>query len=208
MSPLEMTVHEFTTTEKRSTTSWERYADSIAEMLSSLVVTDRDGHEMRREAGFRIWCEWTLRAHENRGCLFFVGNGASAAMASHTATDVGKNARVRTQVFTDPALMTAVANDVEYAEVFAEPLAWMMNANDVLVGISSSGQSPNVTRAVEKARDREGHSVTLSAMQHDNPLRRCGDLNFYIPASKYGLAETTHAAILHHFVDRLAPPTQ
>ena len=160
---------------------------------------------MRREAGFRIWCDWTRQAQITQGCLFFVGNGASAAMACHTATDVGKTARVRTQVFTDPALMTAVANDVEYAEVFAEPLSWMMNASDVLVAISSSGNSPNVIRAAEKTRERKGHSVTLSAMQPGNALRHAGDLNFYLPAMKYGLAETSHAAILHHWVDRLAP---
>lgn len=198
-------MHEFTTTKKRSGTSWELYAQSITAMLNSLVVTDRSGNEMRREAGFRIWCDWTRQAQITQGSLFFVGNGASAAMASHTATDVGKSARVRTQVFTDPALMTAVANDVEYAEVFAEPLSWMMNAGDVLVAISSSGNSTNVIRAVAKARERKGHSVTLSAMQPGNTLRHTGELNFYLPAMTYGLAETTHAAILHHWVDRLAP---
>lgn len=197
-------MHEVTTLE-RSSTRWERYSQSFASLLTALAVTDRHGNEMRRDAGFRIWTDWTLRSKLERGCIYFVGNGASAAMACHTATDVGKGARVRTQVFTDAALMTAVANDVAYEEVFAEPLSWSMNSGDVLVAISSSGNSANVTRAVKKAREMNGHCVTLSAMTPDNDLRGLGDLNFYLPAMTYGLAETAHAAILHHFVDRLAP---
>ena len=198
-------MHEFTTT-KRASTRWEDYSQSFASLLSSLVVTDRQGNEMRRDAGFRIWTDWTLRAKLERGCVYFIGNGASAAMACHTSTDVAKSARVRTQVFTDAALMTAVANDVAYEEVFAEPLSWSMNSGDVLVAISSSGNSANVTRAVERARELNGHCVTLSAMSPINSLRNLGDVNFYLPAMTYGLAETSHAAILHHFVDRLSPP--
>lgn len=197
-------MHEVTTLEITSS-RWEHYSQSFSSLLNSLVVTDRHGNAMRRDAGFRIWSDWTLRAKLERGCMYFVGNGASAAMACHTATDVAKGARLRTQVFTDAALMTAVANDYAYEDVFAEPLSWSMNSGDVLVAISSSGNSTNVTRAVAKAREMDGHSITLSAMNPDNPLRGLGDLNFYLPAMTYGLAETTHAAILHHFVDRLAP---
>lgn len=192
-----------TTTLERAGTRWERYAQSFAELLSALVVTDRRGQELRREAGFRLWCEWTLSARTAGGCVFLVGNGASAAMASHTAADVGKGARVHTQVLTDAALMTAVANDVSYEDVFAEPIGWSMKTGDLLVAISSSGDSPNVGRAVARARERGGRSVTLTAMSPDNRARGLGDLNFWLPAESYGLAETTHAAILHHWVDRL-----
>jgi D-sedoheptulose 7-phosphate isomerase len=188
---------------KRRATRWERYSQRLATLLDSLVVTDGAGYEVERESGFRSWHEWTLGTRERRGCVFLVGNGASASMASHISADIAKGARIRTQVFTDVALMTAVANDVSYEEVFATPLGWSMHPGDMLVAVSSSGNSANIVRAVEAAGALGGHAITLSAMGADNAVRRLGALNFHVPAETYGLAETTHAAILHYWVDRL-----
>ena len=122
-------------------------------------------------------------------------------MASHFAADVAKNAGIRTNVFTDTALMTALANDLCYEEVYAEQLRWNMKAGDMLVAISSSGNSPNIVRAVKTAQSLNGTVVTLSAMGEDNAIRKLGDLNFYVPAQTYGMAETAHAAILHYWMD-------
>lgn len=188
---------------RRATTRWERYSNRISELLDRLAVTDDLGNDVQRETGFRLWHDWTLRVRERRGCVFLVGNGASASMASHISADIAKGASLRTQVFTDVALMTAVANDLAYDEVFARPLSWSMNRGDMLVAISSSGNSPNVVRAVETARELGGHAITLSAMRADNAIRALGALNFHIPAETYGFAETTHAAILHYWVDRV-----
>ena len=99
--------------------------------------------------------------------------------------------------------MTALANDISYEEVYAEPLRWNMKAGDMLVAISSSGNSPNIVRAVKTAQSLNGTVVTLSAMGEDNAIRRLGDLNFYVPAQTYGLAETAHAAILHYWMDMI-----
>ena len=69
-------------------------------------------------------------------------------MASHFAADLAKNGRVRAEVFTDLSLITAVANDINYDSVFAEPLRWQMREGDMLVAVSSSGNSPNVVAGV------------------------------------------------------------
>jgi D-sedoheptulose 7-phosphate isomerase len=79
-----------------------------------------------------------------------------------------------------------------------------MRRGDVLVAVSSSGESPNILRAAEESHRLGGAVVTLSAMDPDNTLRKMGSLNFYVPASTYGMAESCHAAILHHWIDHVA----
>jgi D-sedoheptulose 7-phosphate isomerase len=122
-------------------------------------------------------------------------------MASHIAADLANNAHMRTEVFSDLSLITAIANDLTYTEVFAEPLRRRMTERDMLIAISSSGQSPNILRAVAEAKGLGGIVVTLSSMDSNNLLRAQGSLNFYIPATSYGMAETCHAAVLHHWMD-------
>ena len=79
-----------------------------------------------------------------------------------------------------------------------------MKTGDMLVAISSSGNSPNIIRAVKAAKELEGKIVTLSAMDQGNALRKEGELNFYVGGQTYGQAETAHAVILHHWMDLAA----
>jgi D-sedoheptulose 7-phosphate isomerase len=122
-------------------------------------------------------------------------------MACHFSTDLAKNSCVPTEVFTDPSLLTATGNDMGYDETFAYPLRQRMIPNELLIAISSSGNSPNVVKAVEAAKAIGGLVVTFTAMKPDNAMRPLGDMNFYIPTSTYGMAESGHAAILHHLID-------
>jgi D-sedoheptulose 7-phosphate isomerase len=127
-------------------------------------------------------------------------------MASHFAADLAKNGHLHTQVFSDLSLITAISNDMGYEHVFAEPLRRRAQPQDMLVAISSSGNSPNLLKAAEVARDKGLTLVTLTAMAPDNALRQLGDLNLYVGASTYGLAETAHAAVLHHWMDQVEVP--
>jgi len=183
--------------------NWTRYIADLADCLGLMEVSDRAGAALDSEAAFQRLCACTQAARVSRGTVFFVGNGASASIASHMAADMNKNGRVRTEVFTDLALMTAVANDIGYDQVYAEPLRRKMNGADILLAISSSGNSPNILNAVATARELEGFVVTFSAMHPENALRASGDLNFYIPAASYGMAESAHATMLHHWIDRI-----
>ena len=183
--------------------SWKDHVHELADLLKTLSFCGEDGCEIGAEAGFTAWQTMTLRLRGNRGTIFLVGNGASASMASHVAADLAKNGHLHTEVFSDLSLITAIANDLSYDEVFAEPLRRRMKSGDMLVAISSSGQSVNVLKAAEEAKKLDGVVVTLSAMKSDNSLTSKGDLNFYVPAPTYGLAETCHAAILHHWIDKI-----
>ncbi len=181
---------------------WTYSVERLRACLSELSITSL-GEKIDTEAGFSYLTRLTLAAREAGNTIYLIGNGASASMASHVAADLAKNARLHTQVFTDLSLITAVANDLSYDEVFAEPLRRRMSKRDVLVAISSSGSSPNILRASREAVRLGGEVVTLSAMRADNPLRSVGVLNFHVAADGYGLAETCHAAILHFWIDQV-----
>ena len=186
------------------TKNWTGYSLTIMEHLNQLSFRDREGNELGADEGFQIWCDHTKELKRTRNRIFFIGNGASASMASHIAADLAKNAHILTEVFFDLSLMTALANDIRFEAIFSEPLSWKMQTNDMLVAISSSGNSPNIVEAVHAARTKNGRTVTLSAMSGDNTIRSLGDLNLYLPADTYGLAESCHASVLHYWVDCMA----
>jgi len=183
------------------TTDWEKNISELNSILQKLSVTCLSGEQIKPDDGLRQWSTVTQQIREKNQTVFLIGNGASASMASHFAADLAKNAGIRTHVFTDLALITAIANDISYKEVYAEPLRQYMQKDDMLVAISSSGNSPNIVSGIKAARSLGGAIITLSAMNTENSIRQSGDLNFYIPAQIYGLAETAHAAILHYWMD-------
>ncbi len=165
--------------------NWQRNISELSSIFQKLSIQNRDGSEIGIDEGFSLWKEQTLRIRTSKNRVFFIGNGASASMASHFAADLAKNGKVLTEIFTDLSLITAIANDISYEQVFSEPFRWKMAEGDVLVAISSSGNSPNVIRGAETARELGGTVVTLSAMNAENALRKLGNMNFYIPARTY-----------------------
>ena len=187
---------------------WSKYVDETAKCLRSLAVSDGDAKPLDNETAFALWKDLTVQARGQKKTIFLIGNGASASMASHVAADLAKNAHVHTEVFTDLALITAIANDMSFDEVFAEPLRRRLKPGDILVAISSSGKSINILNAVRTTKEHGGRVITLSAISADNPLRKAGELNFYIPAQSYGMAENCHAALLHYWIDKLVSATK
>lgn len=137
------------------------------------------------------------------GKVFFIGNGGSAAIASHMAADWSNRAKVSAFALNDAAALTATANDYSYEEVFRRQVLRHIDAFDMLVAISSSGKSENILKAAEAANDI-GAVITLSGFAPDNPLRKLGNVNFYVPSSDYGIVETAHLAILHALLDKVA----
>jgi len=180
---------------------WKKNIENLSQCLNEISFRNHEGKAIDPETGFLEWLKRTQNVRKSNNTIFFVGNGASASMACHMAADVAKNGRIKTQVFTDVSLITAIANDISYDEVFAEPVRLQMQEKDMIIAISSSGNSKNIIRACEESRNKNGQIVTLSAMKRDNPLQSIGDLNIYIPAQTYGWAESGHAAILHYWMD-------
>ena len=181
---------------------WNDYVAKIARGLGDLVVTDHAQASITAIDGFDRWVALTRETHGRGGQVFLIGNGGSAAMASHMAADACKNGHLRAMALNDFAMLTATGNDLAYAEVFALPLERLARRGDQLVTISSSGNSPNVVRALETARRVGMESVTLSAKGADNQSRGLGDLNFYVPVTRYGWAESAHQILLHYWFDQ------
>lgn len=183
---------------------WCNHTDSLQNCLESLEVSCDSKDISACDNAFDYWKQMTVELREKGHIIYMVGNGASASMASHFSADLAKNAHVHTQVFTDLALITAVANDLSYDQIFVEPLRRRLTPNDMLVAISSSGNSPNVVNACRFASEVGASVVTVTAMGAENKMRQIGDLNFWIPAQTYGMAETGHACILHYWMDSVS----
>ena len=181
---------------------WTDYFGTISHGLAGLVVTDRDGRELPVADGVGLWVAMTRAMQQRDAHLYIIGNGGSAGMASHMAADAAKNGRLRALAFNDPSLLTATGNDLAYDQVFSLPLERLARAGDLLIAISSSGNSPNIVRALEGARRLDVGTVTLSGMRADNRARALGDLNFYVPPPRYGWAESAHQVILHYWFDQ------
>ena len=122
-------------------------------------------------------------------------------MATHMLMDYINVGGIRTMDFTSPALLSCMANDYGWENVFAVPIKKLADQRDVLFAISSSGQSKNILNACDAAIERECAVVTFSGMRLDNPLRRKGILNFYIPSTHYGFIELVHETLLHAILD-------
>ncbi len=138
------------------------------------------------------------------GCIYVIGNGGSAGIASHFCTDLLKTLELPAATFSDSNILTCFANDYGYDQVFSAPLQVRMGSDDLLVAISSSGRSANIVNACHVAREKEARVMTLSGFDSDNPLRQLGDLNFWIDARDYGLIETAHFFLLHTLIDSLS----
>ncbi len=134
--------------------------------------------------------------------LIFMGNGGSAAVSSHMAQDFSKIGGVRAVAFNDASLLTCLANDYSYAEVFEKALGFYADSGDLAVVISSSGKSPNVLAAAKQARALGCGVLTITGFEAGNPLSQLGDINVHVPASTYGLVEVSHHAVIHAWLDR------
>lgn len=145
-----------------------------------------------------------LDARERGATIFFIGNGGSAATASHFANDlaIGTNSYhkpFRAISLTDnQAIITALGNDFGYEEVFVRQLTVMGRAGDVLVGISASGNSENLVRTFDYARQAGIRTVAITAFDGGR-MKAMADEGIHVPTGQkeYGPAEDAHMVLDH-----------
>ncbi len=171
-------------------------------LLERSEITDRNGAGLDQEAGLTGVCELLFEARNNRSTVFVVGNGGSAAIASHAVIDFVNVAKLRAFTLHEPSVLTCIANDYGYEYSYSRLLEQMAKPGDVLIAISSSGRSPNIRNAAAQVASIGGKVITLSGFLPDNPLRTQGLLNIWLDASDYGLVEVGHQFILHNVSDR------
>jgi D-sedoheptulose 7-phosphate isomerase len=177
------------------------YFAEAARMLMSVEATDNAGGGLDIEKFVETAITMCRGAHDSGNKVMFVGNGASASHASHMAADFSKNGRIRSVAFNDAAALTCYANDYSYEEVFSKQIEMQGQAGDVLVAISSSGESENIVQAARAARKIGASVITFSGFESGNRLRQLGDLNAWVPSPDYGFVEIAHLGIIHAVVD-------
>ena len=151
------------------------------------------------QAAERIW--YAIISGKN---IFTCGNGASAAIAQHWACDYTKGCSnlergMKPRVISLSAnipLMTAISNDISYDEVYSYQLERLADPGDVLITISSSGNSPNVVKAVEAAKKMGVTSIALTGF-HGGKSRELCDIPVHVDVHEYEAAEDVHQAIMH-----------
>lgn len=177
------------------------YYAEIQKLAKGIVVTDSLNRNLKLQSGIDKAVDLILRCKRSGNKLMFIGNGASAAISSHMAADFLKNAGIKATTFNDFALLTCVSNDLGYKHVFEKSIEMFAEAGDILIAISSSGRSENILRGVKAARAKRTKVITLSGFAGNNPLRKLGEINFYVPSPIYGYVEVLHHSICHFLFD-------
>ncbi|MFQ5481361.1 MAG: SIS domain-containing protein [Nitrospinaceae bacterium] len=181
----------------------KKYMEDLIHNMGLIQVRLQNGQNQNFSEGFEQAFQLITTQTGAGNKLMFIGNGASASIASHMATDYWKNGGVRAVAFNDSSLLTCVSNDYGYARVFEKPIEMFADPGDVLMAISSSGESENILRGARAAREAECRIITFSGFKENNPLSSLGDLNFYVPSPSYGPVEIIHLSICHALCDAL-----
>ena len=112
-----------------------------------------------------------------------------------------KNGGMNTYSLYDNAVTTCMGNDYGYEFIFSRPMEFLLRKGDLVVVISSSGNSANIISAIETARKRQATIITFTGFESDNKAKQMGDVNVYVPCRKYGIVESIHNLILQQIVD-------
>lgn len=177
------------------------YFGTLKGLFEEIIATGANGEVYQLDEAIDISIRIIIDQAAAGGKLLFIGNGGSAAIASHMATDFVKNAEIPAMAFNDSSLLTCISNDLGYKRVFEKPINMLAEPNDILIAISSSGESENILLGANAAIAKGTEVITLSGFDENNPLRRLGKINFYVPSTSYGHVEIVHLFICHSLVD-------
>jgi len=180
----------------------EDYIDILKNLLDHIEISGNSGRYTYQEGihaamGMLESCRRTGR------CLYICGNGGSAGIAQHMTADFLKNGGIRTYNMYGQTTLTCLSNDYSYEYVFSKQIEMLAQEKDVLIAVSSSGESENMIRAIGEMRKIGGTVMTFTGFQAGNRMRSLGDLNVYVPAEHYGMVESVHNLILQQLVDMI-----
>ncbi|MCW8901350.1 MAG: SIS domain-containing protein [Gammaproteobacteria bacterium] len=139
----------------------------------------------------------------NNGKVIVVGNGGSASIASHASIDFTKAANIRSVTFNESSLLTCFSNDYGYEYWVEKALGFYADKQDMVILISSSGQSENIINGAMQAKKMGLSLVTLSGFSSDNMLRGMGDVNLWVNSSSYNIVEMVHQTWILSIIDYL-----
>ncbi len=179
------------------------YFQRLGGLFYKMETKDKQGKSMPSDKAISAAVSLILRGAKQGNKVMIIGNGGSASIASHISTDLLKNAGIPAMAFNDASLLTCLSNDLGYEFVFSKPIELLAKKGDILISISSSGKSRNILQATREAVKKGCRIITLSGFNKNNPLKKLGEVNFYLPSNSYGFVEIAHLAICHSIVDKI-----
>lgn len=180
------------------------YINELIEQIEHTEIWDGTAGKCEDyDEGIKLLFNVFTRHKERKSQLFFVGNGGSSAIASHMTADFMKNGGMNTYSLYDNAVTTCMGNDYGYEYIFSRPLDFLAREGDLLVAISSSGNSRNIINAIETAKKKKATVITFTGFEPENLAKQIGDINVYVPCRKYGVVESIHNLILQQVVDMI-----
>lgn len=135
--------------------------------------------------------------------VIVIGNGGSAAIASHISVDLTKNTKIRSINFNEADLITCFSNDYGYKKVFSKSLEFYADKGDIVIIISSSGRSKNLIEAAKFCKRNKIKLFTFTGFSKSNPLRKMGNINLWANSKAYNIVENIHQIWLLSIVDRI-----
>ena len=144
------------------------------------------------------------QAKKNKKKVILVGNGGSAAMASHVSVDLTKICKIRAVNFNEADLLTCFSNDYGYENWVQKALSFYADKGDVLMCISSSGNSKNIINGAKFAKKIGCKVITLTGFDKKNKVRKIGNVNLWLNSKNYNFVEMTHHIWLLSIVDYIA----
>ena len=176
--------------------------DQFSQVLVSAQVTNEQQQICDVETQIKKLQGCLAQLKKDQKHLYIVGNGGSAGVAAHAVTDFFNVAKIRATTLHESSLLTCMANDFGYENAVAIMLGQLLNPGDMVITISSSGNSMNMRNAATIAREKGAYVVTLTGFSADNPLRYLGYTNIWLDSDDYGFVEVGHQFILHNIADR------
>lgn len=181
----------------------DQYIAEMIQMIESTTVYIEDDIVLDYETGIKKMVDCFIMHKRNKTQIFFIGNGGSSAIASHMTADFMKNGGMNTYSLYDSAITTCMGNDYGYENIFSKPMEFLVKEKDLVVAISSSGNSLNIVNAIETAKVKGASVITFTGFKSDNKVKQMGDINVYVPCEKYGIVESIHNLILQQIVDMI-----
>ncbi len=180
----------------------DAYVNELISTLENIQIWKDASYKLADYAeGIKLILDCFTTHKKKQSQVFFIGNGGSSAIASHMTADFMKNGGMNTYSLYDSAVTTCMGNDFGYEYIFSKPMEFLVKENDLVVAISSSGNSDNIINAIKIARDKGADIITLTGFKQDNKLKQLGDINVYVPIERYGIVESIHNLVLQQVVD-------
>jgi D-sedoheptulose 7-phosphate isomerase len=138
---------------------------------------------------------------KNSGKIIVFGNGGSASIASHFSVDMTKIANIKTINLNEYNLITCFANDYGFENWISKAIEFYSEKEDLIILISSSGESKNMIKAAHKIKKLKLKLVTFTGFKENNSLKKLGDINIWINSKNYNYVENVHQIIMLSIVD-------